>query len=157
APDVEGALAPCLRAHASASLASDPDALEGAVTSFEQLGALLLAAEAASEAHQLFIGQGQTSRAERALARARVLAAACDGARGPMTLDLDQPRTLTAREWEIVRLAATGLHSNEIAERLFVSTRTVDGHLHRAYVKLGVTSRKDLAWVLDATNPGHDD
>jgi DNA-binding NarL/FixJ family response regulator len=61
-------------------------------------------------------------------------------------------RTPTTREWENVRLAAGALQSNEIAERLFVSTRTVDGHLDRAYVKLGVTSRKDLAWALDARN-----
>lgn len=41
-------------------------------------------------------------------------------------------------------MAAAGLSNKSIAERLTVGVRTVEGHLHRAYVKLGVTSRAEL-------------
>ncbi|MFC7720277.1 helix-turn-helix domain-containing protein [Nonomuraea recticatena] len=52
---------------------------------------------------------------------------------------------LTPQELQSVRLAATGLSNREIAERLFVSPRTVGYHLYKAYPKLGVTTRAELA------------
>ncbi len=52
---------------------------------------------------------------------------------------------LSRREEEIARLAASGLSNREIAERLFVSVRTVEGHLHRLYAKLGINHRSELA------------
>ncbi|MGW0485660.1 AAA family ATPase [Nonomuraea sp. NPDC003214] len=52
---------------------------------------------------------------------------------------------LTPQELQSVRLAATGLSNREIAERLFVSPRTVGHHLYKAYPKLGVTTRAELA------------
>lgn len=55
---------------------------------------------------------------------------------------------LSPREREIAVLAAAGLASKEIADRLVLSRRTVDNHLQRAYAKLGVTRRQDLAGVL---------
>jgi len=53
--------------------------------------------------------------------------------------------SLTARELEVARLAARRLTSAEIAGRLFISHRTVEGHLANVYVKLGVNSKPDLA------------
>ncbi len=49
---------------------------------------------------------------------------------------------------EIVTLAAEGLTSKDIAERLYLSVRTVDNHLQHAYAKLGVSSRAGLAQAL---------
>ena len=77
--------------------------------------------------------------------RARELAAACEGARPPALALLDEPTPLSKREREVALLAAQGLASKEIAARLHLSSRTVDNHLQRAYEKLGVTSRSDLA------------
>jgi DNA-binding CsgD family transcriptional regulator len=57
---------------------------------------------------------------------------------------------LTAQERQIADLAATGLTNKQIAERLFLSHRTVGSHLHRLYPKLGVTSRTALRAALDA-------
>lgn len=52
---------------------------------------------------------------------------------------------LTPRELEIVRLAAGRLGDKEIAQRLQLSPRTVQNHLHRAYEKLGVSGRAQAA------------
>jgi DNA-binding NarL/FixJ family response regulator len=59
---------------------------------------------------------------------------------------------LTARELEIVRLAAEGLRNREIAERLTITEGTVKIHLHNIYEKLGVTGRGQL--ILTATREG---
>ena len=61
---------------------------------------------------------------------------------------------LTAQEFEIASLAASGLTNKQIAERLFLSHRTVSGHLHRAFPKLGVTTRAALRDALAAVPPG---
>jgi len=51
---------------------------------------------------------------------------------------------------EIARMAAAGVASKEIAERLYLSSRTVDNHLMRVYAKLGVSGRTELASGLRA-------
>jgi predicted ATPase/DNA-binding CsgD family transcriptional regulator len=51
------------------------------------------------------------------------------------------PSQLTAREQEIASLVAAGLSNRQIAERLFISRRTVDAHLEHIFGKLGITSR----------------
>jgi DNA-binding CsgD family transcriptional regulator len=52
---------------------------------------------------------------------------------------------LTPTERKVAELVAEGLATKEVASRLFVSPRTVDGHLAHIYAKLGVHSRTDLA------------
>ncbi len=59
---------------------------------------------------------------------------------------------LTPQERQIAELAASGLTNPEIGERLFLSSRTVASHLYRAFPKLDVTARSELADALrDAT------
>lgn len=48
---------------------------------------------------------------------------------------------MTAQEHEIAELAASGLTNKYVAERLFISHRTVGGHLNQIYPKLGIASR----------------
>jgi non-specific serine/threonine protein kinase len=56
---------------------------------------------------------------------------------------------LTRRELEVVALVAAGLTNKEIAERLFLSERTAEGHVERIRNKLGVRSRTDVAtWAV---------
>ena len=52
-----------------------------------------------------------------------------------------RPAGLTPREADVLRLLATGLSNAEIAERLSLSSRTIDTHLTSIYGKLRVTSR----------------
>jgi DNA-binding CsgD family transcriptional regulator len=56
---------------------------------------------------------------------------------------------LTPREREVAMLAAAHTSSREIAMRLHLSVRTVDNHLGRVYAKLGVSSRAQLATLLE--------
>jgi DNA-binding CsgD family transcriptional regulator len=100
------------------------DALHAAASVFEQIGA----------------------RQWGALARAR-LRAAGERLPPPPGVGLD---ALTEQQQRIVRLAAEGLSNQEIGERLFLSPRTVGSHLYRAFPKLGISSRAQLASVLDS-------
>ncbi len=79
-------------------------------------------------------------------ARARGEAKAA-GAR-PRRTALHGHEALTARERQVSVLAAAGLSNREIAEQLVVTVKTVEWHLQHSYVKLGVTSRKELGGKL---------
>jgi len=58
---------------------------------------------------------------------------------------------LTPREREVATLAAQGLASRTIAERLGVSVRTVDNHLRQVYAELGVRGRVELRELFGVT------
>ena len=60
----------------------------------------------------------------------------------------DALEELTPQQRQIVRLASDGLTDREIADRLFLSPRTVGSHLYRSYPKLGVASRHQLRDVI---------
>lgn len=64
---------------------------------------------------------------------------------GPRASTRENPAQLSARELEVLRLLALGLPNRDIAERLYVSTRTVDSQVASILSKLGVTSRTAAA------------
>jgi DNA-binding CsgD family transcriptional regulator len=57
--------------------------------------------------------------------------------------------SLTPSEQRIARLAAEGRTNREIAHELYVTLKTIEGHLSRAYTKLGIEGRTELARVLE--------
>ncbi|HEX5505319.1 MAG TPA: response regulator transcription factor, partial [Thermomicrobiales bacterium] len=93
------------------------------------------AAEAALAAARVIL---HPLEARPALARAAALAARLAA---PAASPPAHPAGLSAREVEVLRLVATGMRDAEIAERLYLSPRTVSTHLTSIYNKLGISSR----------------
>jgi non-specific serine/threonine protein kinase len=84
-----------------------------------------------------------------ALGRRRPEGADGDGTAAPAAAD-----RLSKRETEIAGLVADGLTNREIAERLFMSQRTAEGHVARILRKLGFTTREQIkAWVAEYQRP----
>lgn len=154
ASGIDGRFIAGMAAHARALAAEDIAGLEQASTAFAELGALLYAAECAAQGAGLAARGDEAQRAAGLRARARALLAHCRGARTPALAALDG-EPLTRREREVALLAARGESSRSIAERLYLSTRTVDNHLSSVYRKLGVAGRGELAGALavDADGP----
>jgi len=64
-------------------------------------------------------------------------------------MDQDGKVPLSPRELEIAELVAKGLTNQEIAQRLIISTRTVESHVDHIKSKLGFSRRaRIVAWVL---------
>jgi DNA-binding CsgD family transcriptional regulator len=150
---VEGGLPVARASHADAIRRDDPDALAACVDAFRRLDASGLAADAARDAAAAYRAGGANRRAAAMDEAARRDEAIADAARLPRHAEVDSPTPLTPRELEIAHLASQGIPSKEIAARLYVSRRTVDNHLQRIYVKLGVSRRSDLRAALANARP----
>jgi DNA-binding CsgD family transcriptional regulator len=85
----------------------------------------------------LFTSMGAAAFAHRARGELRAAGAGPDAFQTP-----DAP--LTARESQIASMAAAGFANQEIADRLFITTNTVEYHLKKVFRKLGVVSRRQL-------------
>jgi DNA-binding CsgD family transcriptional regulator len=142
---LQGRLAPLLASSAAALAAEDGPALDRTAAAFEDLGALLSAAEAAAAAARAHLAAGRDPSANASRERAARLAAACQGAHTPGLDGGVLASALTPREREVATLAAAQASSRDIAARLGLSVRTVDNYLGRAYAKLGVSGRAELA------------
>jgi DNA-binding CsgD family transcriptional regulator len=132
-----------------AVLSGSPAALECA-RSLVELGAVLRRA-------------GRRRDARKVLSQGLDLAARCGArpliayAREELRVAGARPRrdwtrgveALTAGELRIVRLAREGRSNRQIAQDLYLSIKTVEGHLARAYGKLGITTRGELERVLE--------
>ncbi len=135
------------RARLALSLAAnDPEQLMEVTGELEALGAHLPAAEAAAAAAGVWRRRGETRQATAASVRSGAIAERhCEGARTPLLGTVRAAAVLTDREREIAALAAAGEQSKEIAAALSLSVRTVDNHLQKAYAKLGIATRRELA------------
>ena len=90
-------------------------------------------------AHTMLTALGLTAFAERASRELKVAGGAVR-----KRVDAARDEELTAQEARIAGMAREGLSNPEIAARLFVSAHTVQYHLRKVFIKLGVTSRSQL-------------
>jgi ATP/maltotriose-dependent transcriptional regulator MalT len=100
------------------------------------------------EAHTMFVEIGMEAFAERAR---RELAATGVNVRRRIPVTRDD---LTEQERQIAGLARDGLSNPEIGARLFLSPRTVEWHLRNVFMKLGISSRRELRDALADRNQG---
>jgi DNA-binding CsgD family transcriptional regulator len=116
----------------------DPALVRQAVAMFEQLGAKPALAQAIQRLRALGVRDLPALR------------------RGPHAATRANPAGLTEREAEVLALLGRGLRNAEIADRLYLTSKTVSHHLTAIYAKLGVTSRGEAARVaaqLGITSP----
>ena len=69
--------------------------------------------------------------------------------RGPATGDDSGIAALTKRELEIAELVTDRKTNKEIAAELFLSEKTIESHLRNVFVKLGVSSRVEVARAVE--------
>ncbi|MFE9702600.1 LuxR C-terminal-related transcriptional regulator [Streptomyces sp. NPDC005930] len=136
-------------AHADALAREDGPALDRVAEELERRGFLLFAAEANAQAVRAHRDPGA---ARTARTRAAALTRRCQGARTPALSGLVLGE-LTARQRQIVTLAAAGLSNRQIAERLTLSVRTVGNHLYGAYTRLGAGDRGALPCLVELPEP----
>ncbi|MFF0092016.1 LuxR C-terminal-related transcriptional regulator [Streptomyces canus] len=140
-----GRLTGVFAAHAEALAHDDGPALDRAAQALEERGFLLFAAEAYAQAVR---SHRDPTAARTARTRAVALARRCQGARTPALAGLVLGE-LTARQRQIVTLAAAGLSNRQIAEKLTLSIRTVGNHLYSAYARLGASDRDALPCLVE--------
>jgi DNA-binding CsgD family transcriptional regulator len=148
AAEAEGDLVAAFALDADALARQSATGLEQAATSFERLGAIGLAAETFRAASGAFAAEGLARPANACARKAAELADQCGMSGAPGIAPAGPVADLTRREREIALLAGRGLSSREISDRLFISVRTVENHLAKIYLKLGVTGRQELAAAL---------
>ena len=148
ADDVDGALVATRAAYVTSVAARDSDALAKVAHDFEDLGALLYAAEARAEAAVLLRHAGKPRDGAAAEQHAARLLARCEGAATPPVQAITARVHLTPGELDTARQAAAGRTNKQIASDLHLSVRTIESHLQRAYEKLGIAGRHELADAL---------
>ncbi len=113
---------------------------------------LLVSGLATGEMAQRAIAAGADGFIDKQATAEELCAALLAVARGERVLSprLAAPRprgSLSAREYEVLRLVAEGLSAPQIAERLVLSSHTVKTHMRNLYEKLGVTDRAEAVAV----------
>lgn len=132
-------------AHLSALAAGDGAALDCVAADLEAAGMIAAAADAAAQAviaHQV---RGDRTGEIAARSRAARLSQRCGNPATPALEKVLNPTPLTGREREVAAMVSQGMTNKAIAERLSVSVRTVEGHVYKACMKIGVPDRAALS------------
>uniref|UniRef100_UPI003F959DC8 helix-turn-helix transcriptional regulator n=1 Tax=Mycobacterium sp. TaxID=1785 RepID=UPI003F959DC8 len=140
-------LAETIAEHARGLADHDGDVLDAAADRFADMGAVALAADAAAQAAREHARTGHRSKEIKSSTRAHSLAGQ-GGIRTPAVAAAASALPITAREREIANLVAAGLSNRQIANRLVVSVRTVEGHVYRIFAKLGIEHRDQLVHLV---------
>ena len=145
-------LADAIALHTRALLGGDGDGLLAASADYRRIGDRAAAADAAAQASVAFDEGQQHKRGLYAAALARELADECGGLRTP-ALRTPAGLKLAGRQRDVVELVVAGLSNRQIAEKLVMSVRTVEGHIYRACQRVGAQSREELASII-RSGPG---
>jgi DNA-binding NarL/FixJ family response regulator len=140
-------MAEAIAQHARGLADHDGDVLDAAAHRFADIGAMALAADAAAQAAREHARTGQRGKETKSSTRAHGLARQ-GGIRTPAVDKAAWPLPITAREREIANLVVAGLSNRQIADRLVVSVRTVEGHVYRMFAKLGIDDRDQLVHLV---------
>jgi DNA-binding CsgD family transcriptional regulator len=129
--------------HARGLAQHDGNLLDAAAHRFADLGALAFAADASAQAAGEHARSGDRRKEVESSTWAHALASQCD-LRTPALGAAARPLPFSGRERQIVLLVTAGLSNRQIADRLVISVRTVEGHLYRLFTKLGINNRDEL-------------
>jgi DNA-binding NarL/FixJ family response regulator len=138
-------------AHGQALADRDGAALDAVSVQLEAAGMLAVAADAAAQAAHVHQSTGHRAGEHAAKARAGMLSQRCGNPATPALEAVLNPLPLTGREREIAVMVAQGMTNKAIADRLHVSVRTVEGHVYKACMKLGLPDRSALSTTVQAS------
>ena len=113
----------------------------------------ICAADAAAQAAHEHARKRHRGKEVASSARAHALASQGE-VRTPAVAAAARPLPISDREREIAMLVVAGWSNREVADRLFVSVRTVEGHLYRIFAKLGIDDRDQLVHLLRLEGSG---
>lgn len=147
-------LADAIASHAEALRAGNGEGLLAVSAAYREIGDRAAAADAAAQASAAFIEGQQHKRGLYASALAGELAEECGGLCTP-ALRTPAGLKLSGRQRDVIELVVAGLSNRQIAEKLVMSVRTVEGHVYRACQRVGAQSREELASII-RSRPGPD-
>ncbi|KAD3515236.1 AAA family ATPase [Arthrobacter yangruifuii] len=153
--DFDGAEAQALHAYAVAVASGNPDRMVAAAEDAIRAQKYLVAVESIGHAIRFYGNHGNLRRQRALIQQLRRRREELAG----VTVSYLSPSLhlvrLTRREHEIVDLLLSGATTKDIAVHFTLSQRTVEGHVYRIYVKLGISRRADLESAYRALEPGH--
>ena len=150
----EGGEAQALHAYAGAVASGNPDLMVAAADEAVRHRKYLLAVESIGHAIRFYGTHGNLRRQRALIQQLRRRRGELAG----VTVSYLSPSLhlvrLTRREHEIVDLLLAGASTKDVAAHFTLSQRTVEGHVYRIYVKLGISRRADLEAAYRALEPG---
>jgi DNA-binding CsgD family transcriptional regulator/tetratricopeptide (TPR) repeat protein len=141
-------LAEAVATYAESLRSASGEGLLAASAAYQAIGDQSTAADAAAQAAVAFMAAQHRGSGLLAATTAEQLARDCGGLCTPATRSLGAPTPLTGRQREVAELVAAELTNKDIADRLVMSVRTVEGHVLRACQRIGVTTRAELAAIM---------
>jgi DNA-binding CsgD family transcriptional regulator len=150
----EGGEAQALHAYAAAVASGSPDRMVAAADEAVRHRKYLIAVESIGHAIRFYGAHGNLRRQRALIQQLRRRRGELAG----VTVSYLSPSLhlvrLTRREHEIVDLLLAGASTKDVAAHFTLSQRTVEGHVYRIYVKLGISRRADLEAAYLALEPG---
>lgn len=150
----EGGEAQALHAYAEAVASGSPDRMVAAADEAVRHRKYLIAVESIGHAIRFYGTHGNLRRQRALIQQLRRRRGELAG----VTVSYLSPSLhlvrLTRREHEIIGLLLAGASTKDVAAHFTLSQRTVEGHVYRIYVKLGISRRADLEAAYLALEPG---